>query len=200
MLRGILPILVCVVVGGGSARGQSPLAPPFGLRWGDTPEHFITWAEKHALDVTITLPAAQPSLRILRATTVQAKSLPESTASALEARYLKGRLFEVTEHYADPALPTELFEAQFEETRKRLTRDHGPLLANQRERKVEDHFVTSTRAFHREPVKGLMLMLVCTELEDSLRKSKSSRYSILYRNENLRKEMMEGDQGKRVNP
>lgn len=195
MLRGTLTLLVCAVIGSGNACAQSPLAPPFGLRWGDSPENLVTWAEKHALDITITLPAAEPGLRILRASSAQGKPLPQSTATALEARYLKGRLFEVTEHYADPSLPAELFEAQFEETRKRLTRDHGTLLANRRERKVEDHFVTSTRAFHREPVKGLMLMLVSTELEDSLRKSKSSRYSILYRNENLRKEMMEASGG-----
>lgn len=195
MLRGILRILMCALVASGAARAQSPLAPPFGLRWGDTPESFVTWAEKNRLDIEIKMPAAEPGLRILRASSAQGTPLPNSTASALEARFLKGRLFEVTEHYSDPELPSELFEARFEETRKRLTRDHGALLANQRERKVEDQFVTSTRAFHREPVKGLMLMLISTELEDSLRKSKSSRYSILYRNENLRKEMMEGSGG-----
>lgn len=194
MLCGVLRILMCALIGWGCARAQSPLAPPFGLRWGDTPESFVTWAEKHALDITITLPAAEPGLRILRASSAKAAPLPQSTASALEARYLKGRLFEVTEHYTDPDLPLALFEARFEETRKRLTHDHGPLLANRGERKVEDHFVTNTRAFHREPVKGLLLMLVCTELEDSLRESKSSRYSILYRNENLRKEMITSGQ------
>ena len=195
MIRVLLPILICAAIGWSGALAQSPLAPPFGLRWGDTPENFVSWAEKHALDITITLPAAEPGLRILRASSAQGTALPQSTASALEVRYLKGRLFEVTEHHADPSLPLELFEARFEETRKRLTRDHGPLLANSRDRKVEDHFVTNARSFHREPVKGLMLMLVYTELEDTLRKSKSARYSVLYRNENLHKEMMAGAGG-----
>jgi hypothetical protein len=185
MLRFLATVLVCC----GFAAAQSPLAPPFGLRWGDSPETFLSWAEKHSLDITITLPAAERGLRILQASSAKGP-LPGSTASALEGRFLKGRLFEITEHHADASLPTELFEARFEETRKRLTHEHGPLLANRLERKVEDQIVTSARAFHREPVKGLMLMLVYTELEDLLRKSKSSRYSIIYRNENLRKEMM----------
>lgn len=196
MMRALLPILICAVMGGSGARAQSPLAPPFGLRWGDTPENFVSWADKNALDITITLPAAEPGLRILRASSAQGKALPQSTASALEARYLKGRLFEVTEHHADPALPLELFEARFEETRKRFAHDYGPLLANSRDRKIEDHFVTNARAFHKEPVKGLMLMLVYTQLEDTLRKSTSARYSILYRNENLHQEMMSGAVGR----
>lgn len=185
MLRLLASAFLCC----GLAAAQSPLAPPFGLRWGDSPETFLSWAEKHSLDITITMPAAEPGLRILRASSAKA-SLPGSVASALEGRFLKGRLFEITEHHADAALPTELFEARFEETRKRLAHEYGTLLANQRERKVEDQMVTSTRAFHREPVKGLILMLVGTELEDLLRKSKSSRFSIVYRNENLRKEIM----------
>ncbi len=186
----MLRFLAFTILSCGFAAAQSPLAPPFGLRWGDSPESFLTWAEKKALDITITLPAAEPGLRILRASSAKGP-LPGSMASALECRFLKGRLFEITEHHVDPDLPGELFAARFEETRKRLAHDHGPLLANRRERKVEDQIVTSTSAFHREPVKGLMLMLVSTELEDLLRKSKSSRYSIIYRNENLRKEMME---------
>jgi hypothetical protein len=190
MGKGLLRFLLFVALLCGCVMAQSPLKPPFGLRWGDSPETFLSWAEKHSLDITISLPAAEPGLRILRAQRAQGL-LPESTASALEGRFLKGRLFEVTEHYADASLPAELFEARFEETRKRLTHEYGALLANHRERSVEDQIITSVRAFHREPVKGLMLMLVCTELEDSLRKSRSSRFSILYRNENLRKEMME---------
>jgi hypothetical protein len=185
MLRFLAFTLLCC----GFAAAQSPLTPPFGLRWGDSPETFLSWAEKHSLDITITLPAAEPGLRILRASSAKGP-LPGSVASALEGRFLKGRLFEITEHHADASLPTELFVARLEETRKRLTHEYGALLANRMERKVEDQIVTSTRAFHLEPVKGLILMLISTELEDLLRKSKSSRFSIIYRNENLRKDIM----------
>lgn len=189
MVTCSLRFLVFALLCSGMTCAQSPLAPPFGLRWGDSPEALLSWAAKHSLDITITLPAAEPDLRIVRAAPAKGY-LPTSTASALEARFLKGRLFEVTEHHADPSLPTELFEARFEETRKHLAHEHGPLLANRRERKVEDQIAVNTRAFHREPVKGLMLMVVFTELEDLLRKSKSSRYSIIYQNDNLRKEMI----------
>lgn len=189
----MLRILATTILLCSCAAAQSPLSPPFGLRWGDSPETFLTWAEKHSLDITITLPASEPGLRILKASSAKGP-LPESKASSLEGRFLKGRLFEVTEHHADASLPTELFEARFQETRKRLTHEYGTLLANRRERTVKDQIVTSVRAFHREPVKGLILMLVSTELEDLLRKSKSSRYSIIYRNENLRKDIMTSGQ------
>lgn len=195
MGTSLLRFLAFAAVLVSSAAAQSPLKLPFGLRWGDSPETFLSWAEKHSLDITIRLPAAEPGLRILRAQRTQGM-LPESTAAALEGRFLKGRLYEVTEYHADDSLPTELFEARFEEVRKRLAHEYGALLTNRQERTVEDHMVTRTRAFHREPVKGLMLMLVSTELEDSLRKSKNSRFSIIYRNENLRKEIMEWISGK----
>lgn len=191
MLRFLACMGFMVGLSGALARAQSPLKPPFGLRWGESQETLLGWASRHSLDVSITLPAAEPDLRILRVESAKSALLPDSRASILEVRFLRGRLFEVAEHHSDPSLPGELFEARFEETRKRLIHEYGPLLTNRQERKVEDHFVTRTRSFHREPVKGLMLMLVFSEIEDSLRKSKASRYSIIYRNENLRKEMME---------
>jgi hypothetical protein len=54
---------------------------------------------------------------------------------------------------------------------------------------VEDQFVTRTQSFHREPVKGLFLLLAFTEVEDLLRKSKDARFSLIYRNDNFRKEL-----------
>lgn len=184
LLVSTAAVCLCSVV----AQGQVLLKLPFDWKWGDTPEAMIAWAGRHSLDLTVRMPADQPALRIVRAE-ARNGSLPTSKASAVEAHFLKGRLFEVTEHYTPGDLPTELFHARFEETRKLLIHEYGPLQTNRQERKVEDHFVTKTRSFHREPVKGLMLMLVMTQVEDSLRKSQSSRYSILYRNENFRKEL-----------
>lgn len=167
---------------------QDLLNPPFGLRWGDSPEKLIAWASRHSLDVNITLPGDQPGLRVLK---IQSRKgvLPDSKAAAVEGRFLSGRLYELTVHYVDPEASADLMEARFEELRKEVTREHGALLANKRQRSVEDQFATRMESFHRESVKGLFLMLAYTEVEDLLRKSKDARFSLIYRNDNLRKEL-----------
>jgi hypothetical protein len=60
------------------------------------------------------------------------------------------------------------------------------LTANQQERSVVDKFATRKISFHREPSKGMMLLLIFTEVEDLLRQSKEARFSLVYRNDNLR--------------
>ena len=180
-----------ILLGGvGLAADQSMLEPPFGLHWGDSPEKLIAWASRHALDVTISLPGDQPGLRILR---IEPRKgfLPETKAGAVEGRFLGGRLYELTVHYFDHDASADLMEARFEELRKLIVAEHGPLITNQQERLVEDQFVTRTRSFHREPVKGLFLLLVYTEVEDLLRKSRDARFSLVYRNDNYRKELLE---------
>jgi hypothetical protein len=179
-------VLLCLMAGGAFA--QAILNPPFGLRWGDSPEKLIAWASRHSLDLTILLPGDQPGLRILK---IQPRKgfLPETKAGAVEGRFLGGRLYELTVHYFDAEAPAAVMEGRFEELRKQVTREHGALLANQARRAVEDQFVTRTESFHREPVKGLFLLLAYTEVEDLLRKSKDARFSLIYRNDNFRKEM-----------
>jgi hypothetical protein len=169
----------------GRVAAQGVLEPPFGLRWGDSPEKLIAWASRHSLDLTITLPGDQPGLRILR---IEPRKgfLPETKAGAVEGRFLGGRLFELAVHYFDAQAPAEVMETRFEELRKQVAREHGALLANQQQRSVEDQFVTRTQSFHREPVKGLFLLLAYTEVEDLLRKSKDARFSLIYRNDNFR--------------
>jgi len=178
--------LLCLLTGHTFA--QAILNPPFGLRWGDSPEKLIAWASRHSLDVTISLPGDQPGLRVLK---IQPRKgfLPETKAGAVEGRFLGGRLFELTIHYFDAGADAAMIETRFEELRKQVTREHGALLANQQQRSVEDQFVTRTESFHREPVKGLFLLLAYTEVEDLLRKSKDARFSLIYRNDNFRKEL-----------
>jgi hypothetical protein len=172
----------------GPASAQAVLEPPFGLHWGDSPEKLIDWASRHAMDVTITLPGEQPGLRILRIAPRKG-FLPETKAGAVEGRFLRGKLFELTIHYFDPEASADLIESRFEELRKQVVLEHGQLLTNQQERSVEDQFVIRTQSFHREPVKGLFLLLALTEVEDLLRKSKDARFSLIYRNENFKKEL-----------
>lgn len=180
--------LLCLAVG--SAGAQAVLEPPFGLRWGDSPEKLITWASRHSLDLTISVPGDQPGLRVLK---IEPRKgfLPDTRAGAVEGRFLSGKLFEITIHYFDKDASADLIEARFEELRKQLTREHGALLPNKQQRSAEDQFVTRTQSFHREPVKGLFLLLAYTEVEDMLRKSKDARFSLIYRNDNFRKELEE---------
>lgn len=186
--QGLMTVLLLLCLMSGSAIAQAILNPPFGLRWGDSPEKLITWASRHSMDLTISLPGDQPGLRVLK---IQPRKgfLPETKAGAVEGRFLGGRLFELTIHYFDAEAPAAVMEARFVELRKQVTREHGALLANQQQRSVEDQFVTRTESFHREPVKGLFLLLAYTEVEDLLRKSKDARFSLIYRNDNFRKEL-----------
>lgn len=172
----------------GRAAAQGVLEPPFGLRWGDSPEKLIAWASRHSLDLTISLPGDQPGLRVLK---IQPRKgfLPETRAGAVEGRFLTGKLYELTVHYFDAEATADLMETRFEELRKQVALEHGALLTNQQQRSVEDQFVTRTQSFHREPVKGLFLLLAYTEVEDLLRKSKDARFSLIYRNDNFRKEL-----------
>lgn len=171
------------------ACGQAVLDPPFGLRWGDSPEKLITWSSRHSLDLTISLPGDQPGLRVIR---IEPRKglLPESKAGAVEGRFLGGKMFEMTVHYVDKEASAEVMEARFEELKKQISLEHGAMLANQQQKSLEDQFVTRTQSFHREPVKGLFLLLTFTEVEDLLRKTKEARFSLIFRNDNFRKELV----------
>ena len=168
---------------------QAILEPPYGLHWGDSPEKLIAWASRQSLNVTITLPASQPKLRILR---IQPEKgfLAETQASALEGRFIGGKLYELTVHYFDPTATTDEMGIRFESLRKQTTSDHGPLLPNQQQRVVANQYVTRTLSFHREALKGLFVLLTLTEEEDLLRKSKDTRFSLIYHNDNCMKEWM----------
>jgi uncharacterized membrane protein len=181
---------VVLVAAVGQTAAQGVLEPPFGLRWGDSPEKLIVWASRHSLDLTISLPGDQPGLRILK---IEPRKgfLPDTKAGAIEGRFLGGRLYELTVHYFDKEASADLMESRFEELKKQVTTEHGVLMANQQQRAVEDQFVTRTQSFHREPVKGLFLLLAFTEVEDLLRKSKDARFSLIYRNDNFRKELVQ---------
>jgi len=189
-LRAVSALLLMAV----SCAAQAVLDPPFGLRWGDSPEKLILWASRHSLDVTITLPGDQPGLRILK---IEPRKgfLPETKAGAVEGRFLGGKLYELTVHYTDKDASADLMAARFEELRKQVASEHGALRTNQQQRTVEDQFGTRTQSFHREPVKGLFLLLAFTEVEDLLRKSKDARFSLIYRNDNYRKELLAELQG-----
>ncbi|MFK7852377.1 MAG: hypothetical protein AB8D78_15485 [Akkermansiaceae bacterium] len=167
---------------------QAIIEPPFGLNWGDSPEKLISWSTKHSLDLTILVPGDQPALRVLKIAP-QKGMLPNSPASGVEAKFLNGGLFEMTVHYADPAASALMMQERFTKLKKQIALEHGQLLANQQRRVVENQFVTRTQSFHREPVRGVFLLVAWTEVEDLLRKSKQARFSLIYRNDNFKKEL-----------
>lgn len=178
----------------GSALAQAIIEPPFGFHWGDSPEKLIAWASRHSLNVTVSLPGDQPALRIVKIAPNKG-FLPETQAGAVEGRFLGGKLYELAVHYTDADASADLMETRFEALRKQIVLEHGALLPNQQRRSVEDQFVTRTQSFHREPVKGLFLLLAFTEVEDLLRKSKVAKYSLIYRNENFRDELQKALKG-----
>ena len=184
-----LILIAALLLAGGQVFAQTVFEPPYGLHWGDSPEKLLSWATRQTLDVTISMPADQPNLRILR---IQPRKglLPETQAGAVEGRFMSGKLYELTIHYFDPDASADLMESRFEALKKQVIAEHGPLLTNQLSRTVEDQFVTRIQSFHREPVKGIFLLLAFTEVEDLLRKSKDSKFSIIYRNDPLRVESL----------
>ena len=188
MVRLLLPILLTLVFGGAGLHAQAVLSPPFGLKWGDSPGALIDWAGKHRLDVEIRLPGKEPDLRIVRVSPDTGR-LPSSQARAIEGRFIAGRLFEVSVHYGAPEDPAAEVEALFNEVRKALTREHGALSPNRQEKSVENQVATRTLSFHREPVRGVFLLLAHTEVEDLLRKRKEATFSLLYRNDNLKQQV-----------
>jgi len=82
-----------------------------------------------------------------------------------------------------------MMEARFNKLKKELAGEYGALSANRQDRAIHDRFATRTVSFHREPVRGLFLLLAYTEVEDQLRQSREATFSLLYRNDNLRQDL-----------
>jgi hypothetical protein len=187
-IRQLAACLLAFFLSSAGLRAQALLEPPFGLRWGDTPEKLIDWASRHALDVNISLPGDQPALRVVKISP-RSGNLPETAAQSVEGRFHTGRLFEVTVNYRDPASTADEMEARFTKLKKALAAEYGELAANRQDRSVKDQFATRSLSFHREPVKGLFLLLAYTEVEDQLRHTREATFSLVYRNDNLRQDL-----------
>jgi len=172
--------------------------PPLGLHWGDSPEKLIAWASRHSLDVSITLPGDQGALRIIR---ISARKgfLPGMQAASIEARFLVGQLFELSIDYSDPTAPARVIEARFEKLKRQLGAEYGNLTPDRTDRSIKDGFATKRVSLHREPVRGLFLLLAFTEVEDTMRETREARFTLLYRNDNLRRRI-EADLAKHKPP
>jgi hypothetical protein len=176
--------LLMVLSGGQRLAAQAILAPPFGLQWGDTPDKVLEWAETKKLDVNIRVPGNSPEIRELRVSSERGP-LPGYQAYALEARYHWGKLYEVTLHYGAPGMKPAEVRAAFDKLKTAMTAKHGVFSPNNKQEKKEDGFVRRSVSYHVEPVAGLLLLMSLTEVEDTLRKKQSVRFSLLYRNQNI---------------
>lgn len=158
--------------------------PPFGLRWGETPDKVLDWAEAKRLNVDIRIPGAQPEVRRIRVAADKGP-LPGHRAYALEAHYHWGKLFEVTVHYGAPGAKAEAVKSNFEKVRKALAAQHGDLVPNRKESSVDQGVKKQVLSYHVEPVAGLLLMMVYSEMTELSSQRKSARFSLIYRNQNI---------------
>lgn len=179
-------VVLCVIGAPlcGQLKAQAILAPPFGLQWGDTPDKILDWAQNMKLDVQIKIPGDHPEIREVRVSAIHG-SLPGHQAYALEAIYHWGKLFEVTVHYGAPGMAVREVKMDFEKVKKVMTLKHGEFTPNNKQEKKEDGLIRRSLSYHVEPVSGLLLLLAFSEVEDTVRKKHSARFSLLYRNQNI---------------
>jgi hypothetical protein len=192
----MLLVIGALWLGGGmDVRAQALLAPPFGLQWGDPPSKLLDWADRHAMDVTIRLPGGERDLRIIRVD-LGGKALPGTKATAVEARFRLGRLFEVTVDYEDPEARVEDIKARYLELRKALSTEYGELKVNRRDPPTRsENFVTESLTHHAEPAPGLFLLVSFSTVEDLLRGKSAAKFTLVYRNENLFRQLAPGAAG-----
>lgn len=175
-------LLLCLCVGIlPSLYGQNTLAPPFGRQWGEGSSEFLQWAGKEQLDVTVALPAASPTLQIY--TFRKGKGdIPGASATAIEARFHKDRLFEVTIFREFGGKSSDEVRHIFYDVKKELTRKLGEFELNGRGKRVDDSFLTREESFHFESAPGVFLLMVYSSLDDTLRGQGAGRFSLIYHN------------------
>lgn len=180
VISAILVVWVC----NSKLAAQAILSPPFGLHWGDTPDKILDWARDHHLDVHLKIPGDRPEIREIRVSALKGP-LPKNEAYALDARYHLGKLYEVTLHYGAPEMKVSKIKADFEKVKRAMVTKHGEMVPNNKQKKKSGGLIRRAVSYHVEPVSGLLLMIVYTEVEDTLRKKTTARFSLLYRNENI---------------
>ncbi len=177
-------MIVLAMLGTQRLVAQSIMPPPFGMHWGDTPDKVLDWAMSKGLDVVIKIPGDHPEIRDFRVSSIVGP-LPSHQAYALQARYHEGRLFEVSLHYGAPGMKVSSLRIAFEQLRKAMALKYGQLIPDNKRETKKDGYIRRSKSYHVEPVSGLLLLLAFTEVEDTVRKKHSARFSLLYRNQNI---------------
>ncbi len=157
---------------------------PFGLRWGDRPSKVLDWAQKEKLDAVIELPGSDPQLRIIHVRPAKG-NLPGHKVRELTTRYRAGRLFEIVLHYSGDDLAVPVVKGRFLELKRQLGRDYGTFETNRIDRSTENSLRSTSESYHAEPSPGILIIGVYSEVFDDLRKTGESKFSFIYRNQNL---------------
>lgn len=157
---------------------------PFGLRWGDRPSKVLDWAQKEKLDAAIELPGNDPGLRVVHVRSNKG-NLPGHKVRELTTRYRDGRLFEIVLHYSGDGLAVPVVKGRFLELKRQLGRDFGTFETNRIDRSNENSLRSTAESYHAEPSPGILIIGVYSEVFDDLRKTGESKFSFIYRNQNL---------------
>ena len=164
---------------------QAILSPPFGLQWGDTPDKVLDWAEELKLNVKVDIPGNEPEIRIIGVSSTTG-TLPQHQAHTMETRYQWGKLIEVSLHYGDENANPEDIKSLFSKLKIALSLKHGSFQPSSKKDERIDGYSHKLISYHVEPVPGLLLLIAHTEVEDVIRNKKSARFSLIYRNNNVK--------------
>lgn len=161
---------------------------PFGLRWGDRPSKVLDWAQKENLDATIELPGRDTKLRIIHVRPSKG-NLPGHKVRKLTTLYRDGRLFEIVLHYSGDGLAVPVVKGRFLKLKRQLGRDFGTFETSRIDRSNENSLRSTSESYHVEPSPGILIIGVYSEVFDDLRKTGESKFSFIYRNQNLERAM-----------
>ncbi len=167
-----------------SAHAQEVLLPPFGLQWGGEPEELMKWASDKQLDVAVKTLNEDSKSKAIRVESARG-SLPDHQAHALEARYHRGELFEVSVHYGSPNSDSKQIVNDFNELKSVLAVRYGMFSPNNKQQDKAKGFIRRSVCYHVEPVRGVILLMVLSELEDTSKGKDSARFTLIYSNQNI---------------
>ncbi len=162
---------------------------PIGSSWGDPPGKLIDWGTEKKAEVAIILPPEKPDWRYVKVRTDDARVLDAGFVTEVEGRYFQGQLVEIALTQRDPKLTSTVVKARFLKEKRLYARRYGTFKVNRRTSANQNNFSTNSLSYHVEPLPGLFLLLTHTEMEDQLRQVREGRFSVIFRNENLLKEL-----------
>ena len=157
------------------------LKAPFGREWGEAPTALLEWAGKEKMDVIVELPAENPDLEIFRLQLPEG-GLPGHSANAIEARFFRGRLFEVTVNYLFKDKKADEVRRAFYNTKKSMEDKLGKFSLNGRAENLDQGFLMQDESFHFEADEGLFFLMTFNSVQDTLRKAEQARFSLVYHN------------------
>lgn len=183
-MRGGRKGLVLALLLGARCGTAEPLPPPLELEWGGSPARLMALADRFGMDKTVRTRGKQPRVTIVQIGPEKG-TLPNHHASAVEARFIGGRLYEVTVHYTFPGRSTDFVKAQFVKLKKGLSKRHGPFQFNGEKKSVEEGVATSSESYHINVADGRILLLAITEVKDVVRGDSAARFSAVYHNSSV---------------